>query len=147
MGRVTNDIFNFIMSYNLLPKRKGFSPIEVLKGGILPQECLLDLSDKSAPSKQSSLSAGKFIEEIWEFRSAPKLDAMKPNRKQHEFKVGDQVIWQAQINPATFRRDKGTIQHTTPTAALIRFTNRRLAWCSITQIKRDPDSQLHRVLD
>ena len=38
---IEEDLFNFAMSHNVLPKRAtgGYSPLEILKGGFLPKEC------------------------------------------------------------------------------------------------------------
>ena len=114
---VDEDIFNFVQSYNILPKESGFAPLEVLKGGILPRECVEELG--TSATKQSDLSARSLIEEVWQSRNVSKLERTSPNMVKPKFQVGDRVVWRAQVNPSMMKTARGTVQACNATSALV----------------------------
>ena len=141
---IDEDIFCFVTSHNLLPKSLGFSPIEVLKGGHIPPECVEDFTN--VQPKQSELSASQFLAEVWEKRNLSKLDKTQPSSEAKAFERGTRIKWQAQINPGTFKTAKGVVVDSTPTACLIRFDNNRLAWAVSSQIKLDQSANIGNAL-
>ena len=117
---------------------------EILKGGVLPPECIEEFSD-SKP-KASELTARQLIDQVWETRSVPNLDRTSSSLESPKFKSGDKVIWRAQINPAMVKSAKGVVLAATVTAALVRFAGRRVAWCSIRQLEFDRTESALRAL-
>ena len=144
-ANVDEDLFCFVLSHNVLPTRMGFSPLEVLKGGNLPPECVEGL-DMPVPVK-SEMSAFNFMSEIWSKRNEQKLADTKPLEVLPAFPKGSPVVWRAQINPSTIKTAKGVVVDASPTAALVRFSSRRLAWCSSKQLKLDVSASLDGVLN
>ena len=130
------DLFNYAISHNCLPNKTGYSPIEILKGGVFPAECVDEFSD--IQPKASEISARCVHEEAWEARNVEKLNRVESSIESPKFKTGDQVIWKAQINPTTIKTSKGTVIDSTLTAALVKFeTGRRVAWCSTRHLSFD----------
>ena len=78
-----------------------------------------------------------FVNEVWSSRNVGKLDKTAPLEASPDFGEGDTVIWRAQINPTTIKTATGKVVAMSPTAALIRFSTRRLAWCSMKQLRKD----------
>ena len=143
-SNIDEDIFNFIQSYNVLPKASGFCAIEILKGGILPQECVEEFD--SATVRHSDLSARNFIEEIWQSKNTARLEKTSPKLGIPKFSAGDKVVWRAQINPSTMKTARGSVVACNLTSALVRFSDRRIAWCSVSQLQSDQRGLLEKSL-
>ena len=142
---VDEDIFNFIQSYNILPKESGLSPLEVLKGGLLPAECVEEFGTVAV--RQSDLSAKSFIEEAWQARNTSKLLKTSPNPVKPKFSVGQKVIWRAQVNPSTIKTASGVIVACNVTSALVRFSDRRITWCSVSQLQISQVDSIGKLLE
>ena len=63
-----------------------------------------------------------------------------------KFSVGDCVVWRAQVNPSTIKTAKGSVVACNLTSALVRFSDRRISWCSVSQLQLDQTESLDKAL-
>ena len=91
---------------------------------MLPSECIGDF--ETTTPVHSDLSAFEFLSDIWEKRNVDKLASTDPSPVLPSFLKGANVIWRAQVNPSTIKTAKGVVVDASPTAALVRFSSRRL---------------------
>ena len=142
---IEEDLFNFAMSHNVLPKRAtgGYSPLEILKGGFLPKECI-DGFSVEAPS-HSKKTAKQVFDEVWATRNEKNLLKTPPIAPKLKFDLGQKIIF---IKPDTVVKQNGKVLQINDTTALVQFStgNNRIAWCSLAHLNRDNSDSFHKLL-